>query len=68
MIDANTLRGALGPVNIGPLVIAPPPGLHEWSVDVELGRAGEGMVTLHGQLDPSTGVAAWKITRVDRGQ
>lgn len=66
MIQGNTLPGsALGPVNIGPVIIAPPPGLHDWSVDVDLGPAGEGMVSLRGHLDPSTGVATWKITRAE---
>lgn len=59
---------SLGPINIGPVMITPPPGLQEWSAEVDLRPAQSEVVSLHGRVDPSTGVAVWTITPTQRDE
>jgi hypothetical protein len=56
---------SLGPVNLGPVVVSPPPGLQEWSAEIDLRPAHDEVVSLHGRVDPSTGVSIWTIAPVD---
>lgn len=59
---------SLGPVNIGPVVVTPPPGVQEWSGEIDLRPARDEVVSLHGRVDPRTGVAEWTITPVLEGE
>lgn len=52
----------LGVVSIGPLVIAAPAGVQEWSAEIDLRPERDQVVSLHGRVDPSTGVASWTVT------
>lgn len=59
---------SLGPISIGAVVITPPPGLQEWQAEIDLRPAQDEVVSLHGRVDPSTGVAEWTITTGATGE
>ncbi|MBI2205441.1 MAG: hypothetical protein HYU41_16445 [Candidatus Rokubacteria bacterium] len=55
----------LGPIRVGDREIVPPPGLAQYTTDVDL-RPGQPLILrVEAGLDASTGVATWRFTSLD---
>jgi hypothetical protein len=62
--DLSTL--SLGPVRFGKdKIVTPPPGLSEWTSDVDLRPANNLIVRISAKLDQVTGLLTWKLISLD---
>ncbi|MEY2556640.1 MAG: hypothetical protein QOE34_65, partial [Verrucomicrobiota bacterium] len=62
--DLNTFQ--LGPVSFGKdVVVAPPPGLSEWTTDVDLRPGKNLIVRVVATLNKTTGLATWRFISLD---
>ncbi|MET0647110.1 MAG: hypothetical protein ABW208_10850 [Pyrinomonadaceae bacterium] len=62
--DLSTFQ--LGPVSFGKdTVVTPPPGLSQWTTDVDLRPANDLVVRVSAGLNPQTGVVRWAFTSLD---
>ena len=62
--DLSTFQ--LGPVSFGKdRFVAPPPGLSQWTTDVDLRPANNLIVRINARLNPQTGVVRWAFTSLD---
>ena len=62
--DLSTFQ--LGPVSFGKdRVVAPPPGLSQWTTDVDLRPAANVIVRVNAALNPQTGVVRWAFISLD---
>ncbi len=67
-LDKNTLdlsTFGLGPIAFGNIRVDPPPGLSQYSTDVDLRAANNLIVRVNAGLDMTTGVATWRFTSLD---
>ncbi len=62
-LDLSTFE--LGPVFFGEHAVAPPPGLKQWTADVDMRPADNLVVRVNASLDETTGVATWTFTSLD---
>jgi hypothetical protein len=57
---------SLGPVSFGKdRIVTPPPGLSEWTTDVDLRPANKLVVRISAKLDKATGLVTWKFISLD---
>jgi hypothetical protein len=62
--DLNTFQ--LGPVSFGKdVVVAPPPGLSEWTTDIDLRPGKNLIVRVVATLNKTTGLATWRFISLD---
>lgn len=61
--DLSTFQ--LGPISFGARLVEPPPGLSEWTTDVDLRPANNLIVRVSAKLDKATGVVRWKFVSLD---
>lgn len=67
-LDSNKLDLAtfsLGPITFGNIQVVPPPGLSQYSTDVDLRPATNLIVRINAGLDTTTGLATWRFTSLD---
>jgi hypothetical protein len=62
-MDLDTL--SLGPIAFGDQRVVPPPGLREFTDEVDLRPAEDLVVRIDAALDEETGVLAWRFSSVD---
>jgi hypothetical protein len=62
-VDFSTFQ--LGPVSFNDRVVAPPPGLSEWTTDVDLRPANNLIVRVNAKLDKPTGLVTWRLQSID---
>jgi hypothetical protein len=55
----------LGPIAFGNIRVVPPPGLSQYSTDVDLRPATNLIVRINAGLDTTTGLATWRFTSLD---
>lgn len=61
--DFSTFQ--LGPVTFGNRVVTPPPGLSQWTTDVDLRPANNLIVRVNAGLNHTTGLVTWRFTSLD---
>jgi uncharacterized repeat protein (TIGR01451 family) len=61
--DLNSFT--LGMVTFGNTTVTPPPGLSEWTTQVDLRPAKPTIVNIHGELNKRTGVITWRFNSID---
>jgi NPCBM-associated, NEW3 domain of alpha-galactosidase/Periplasmic copper-binding protein (NosD) len=67
-LDRNKLDLAtfgLGPIVFGNIKVVPPPGLSQYSTDVDLRPTTNLIVRINAGLDMTTGLAIWRFTSLD---
>ena len=63
-LDLSTFE--LGPVHFGnSVVVTPPPGLSEWTTDIDLRPVNNLIVRVSATLNPTTGIATWRFISID---
>jgi CSLREA domain-containing protein len=62
-LDLSTFE--LGPVFFGDHTVAPPPGLKQWTTDVDMRPANDLVVRVNAGLDETTGIVTWTFTSLD---
>lgn len=55
----------LGPMTFGDTLVVPPPGLSQYTTDVDLRPANNLIVRINAGLDMTTGLATWRFTSLD---
>ena len=61
--DFSTFQ--LGHVSFGNRIITPPPGLSQWTTDVDLRPANNLIVRINAGLNQTTGLVTWRFTSLD---
>ena len=62
--DLNTFQ--LGTISFGKgVAVTPPPGLSEWTTDIDLRPTNNLLVRVSGSLDKSTGLITWRFISLD---
>jgi hypothetical protein len=61
--DLSTL--SLGLITFGDYIVVPPPGLSEYTADIDLRPGNELVVRVEAKLDPATGVLTWRFESID---
>jgi hypothetical protein len=61
--DLSTL--SLGLITFGDYIVVPPPGLSEYTADIDLRPGNELIVRVEAKLDPATGVLTWRFESID---
>lgn len=62
-LDFSTF--SLGAIGFGNTIVAVPPGLAEYSTDVDLRPANDLIARINAKLDKNTGILTWKFTSID---
>jgi|GEM_PF-1783920 len=55
----------LGPVSFGDRIVAPLPGLSEWTTDVDLRPQNNLLVRVNAKLDKTSGLLTWRFQSID---
>ena len=52
----------MSPLRLGPLVLTPPPGVAEWSAEIQVDASRQERIWVTGRVDLLTGVTDWSIS------
>jgi len=63
LLDLTTF--SLGPISFGDTLITPPPGLSQYTTDVDLRPANNLIVRINAGVDMATGLVTWRFVSLD---